>query len=220
MSVITPAPVVNYLGSLRRLPHAELGVISAEGRAAGLPIIDSHTGALLHTLVRVAGATRVLEIGTAIGYSGLWMALALPPDGMLITLERHAARAARARDHFVAAGVDDRVTVVVGDADRYLHKVAGPFDLILQDGDKAQYARMLDRLVDLLREGGVLATDNVLWNGEVVPGYIERPGKNPADTAAIAAYNQRLASDPRLYTTFLPIGDGVAVSVKLKPHDD
>ena len=213
--MISPAPIVDYLSTLRALPHPELDTIAAEGRADGLPIVDPQTGALLHALTRAAQATRVLEIGTAIGYSGLWIATALPADGRLMTLERDAARAARAREHFAAAGVAEKVAVMVGDASRYLHKVAGPFDLIFQDGDKAQYTPMLDRLVELLRPGGMLVTDNVLWRGEVVPGYIDDPKHNVDDTAAIAAYNQRLAAEPRLYTTFLPVGDGAAISIKL-----
>ncbi len=217
MSQITPVPIADYLGLLRRLPHPHLADIAAEGRAHGLPIVDAATGALLHTLVRVAGARRILEVGTAIGYSATWMATALPPDGRLITLERQADRAEAARRHFEAAGVDARVSVMIGDASRYLHKIAGPFDLIFQDGDKGQYASMLDRLVSLLAPRGVLVTDNMLWDGEVVPGFVTPPRREPEDTAAIAAYNQRLADDPRLYTSFLPVGDGVAVSVRITP---
>ncbi len=218
--VITPAPVLDYLAALGRASHPELAVIARDGREQGLPIVDPHTGALLHVLTRATKATRVLEIGTAIGYSGLWIATALPADGMLITLERDAARAARARAHFSAAGVAGKVSVMVGDASRYLHKIAGPFDLIFQDGDKAQYEPMLDRLVQLLHPAGVLVTDNILWSGEVVPGLIDPPRRSADDTRAIAAYNERLARDPRLYTTFLPVGDGAAVSVKHTCYDD
>lgn len=214
MCVILPAPVHDYLSALARLPHPELDVVRAEGAAQGIPIVDAQSGALLHALTRASKAARVLEIGTAIGYSGLWIATALPADGMLITLERDRARAEIARAHFDAAGVSSRVTVMIGDATQYLHKIAGPFDLIFQDADKASYSPLLDRLIQLLRPGGVLVTDNVLWSGEVVPGFVNPPKRSAADTAAIAAYNQNLAADARLYTTFLPIGDGVALSVK------
>ncbi len=179
-----------------------------------MPVVDPLTGALLHALVLATKAARVLEIGTAIGYSTLWMAAALPPDGLLVTLERDPSRAAVARGYFNEAGIDDRVSVMVGDADRSLHKLAGPFDLIFQDGDKAGYEPMLDRLVALLRPGGVLVTDNVLWDGEVVPGFVTTPRRTPEDTAAIAAYNARLAADPRLTVSWLPVGDGVAIAVK------
>ena len=214
MPAITPAPIVDYLANHRHLPHPELEVVAAEGHAQGLPIVDAQTGALLHALTRLSGAKRVLEIGTAIGYSGLWIATALPPDGSLMTLERDAARAARAREHFAAAGLDDKVSVMVGDASRYLHKIAGPFDLIFQDGDKKQYEPMLERLLQLLRPGGVLVTDNVLWSGEVVPGFVTAPEKNADDSTAIVAYNRRLATDPQVFTTLLPVGDGAAISIK------
>ncbi len=104
---------------------------------------------------------------------------------------------------------------MVGDATKFLHKVSGPFDLIFQDSDKQLYEPMLDRLVALLRPGGVLLTDNVLWSGEVIPGYVASPKHDVADTEAIAAYNRRLAADTRLFTTFAQVGDGVSMSVKL-----
>ena len=214
MSVLTPPAVAAYLAGLTRAPTPVLDRIRDEGHAAGVPIVDPLTGALLHAMTRATGATRVLEVGTAIGYSTVWMATALPATGLLVTLERDHARATTARGHVRDAGVDDRVNVMIGDADRYLHKLAGPFDLIFQDGDKMQYMPMLDTLVALLRPGGLLITDNVLWSGEVVPGFVSSPRERPDETAAIAAYNERLASDPRLHTTWLPVGDGVALAIK------
>jgi predicted O-methyltransferase YrrM len=215
MTTLVHSAVVQYLAGLSRPPHPQLDVVADEGRALGLPIVLPDTGAVLHALVRIAGARRILEIGTAIGYSALWMATALPPDGQLISLERDPDRAARARTHAAAAGVDTRVHVMVGDAARFLHKVAGPFDVIFQDGDKAGYLTMLDRLEALLRPGGVLATDNVLWSGAVVPGLAAAQARNQADTEAIAEYNRRLAADPRFYTVWLPIGDGLSISTKV-----
>jgi caffeoyl-CoA O-methyltransferase len=214
MSALTPPAVAAYLAGLTRVPHPVLDRIRDEGQASGVPIVDPLVGALLHALTRASGATRVLEIGTAIGYSTVWMATALPADGLLVTLERDHARATTARAHVREAGLDDRVNVMIGEAERYLHKLAGPFDLVFQDGDKTQYTPMLDRLVALLRPGGLLVTDNVLWSGEVVPGFVAVPREHAPDTAAIADYNERLAADPRLSTTWLPVGDGVAVAIK------
>lgn len=214
MSNITPQPVADYLSALRRHPHDRLELIDREGRAEGLPLVYPDTGALLHTLASGCGATRILEIGTCIGYSTLWMAAALPAGGTLITMEYDAARAARARDHFTAAGFADRISVIVGDAMRFLHKVSGPFDVIFQDSDKQLYEPMLDRLVGLLRPGGLLVADNILWNGEVIPGYVAKKKYSEEDTAAIVSFSRRVAQDPRLYTSFLPVGDGVSVSVK------
>jgi predicted O-methyltransferase YrrM len=211
---ITPQPIADYLTALRRDPHERLTLIDREGRAEGLPLVYPDTGALLHTLALGCGARRILEIGTCIGYSTLWMATALPVAGTLITMEYDNARASRAREHFTAAGYGDRISVIVGDATRFLHKVSGPFDLIFQDSDKKLYEPTLDRLLELLRPGGLLVADNVLWNGEVVPGYVDKKKYSDEDTAAIVAFSKRIAADTRLYTSFLQVGDGVSVSVK------
>jgi predicted O-methyltransferase YrrM len=142
------------------------------------------------------------------------LASALAPGGMLFTIERDPARAATARQHFERAGLASRVSVMVGEAARLVHKVAGPFDLILQDGAKDLYEPLLDRLVALLRPGGVLVSDNILWQGDVIPGFRAEPVHSAESIATVARYSQRLAADPRLATAFLPVGDGVAVSVK------
>jgi predicted O-methyltransferase YrrM len=214
MPALTAPPIAAYLDGLTRPPHPVLDRIRAEGRDANVPIVDPLTGALLHTLTRATGATRVLEIGTAIGYSTVWMATALPPNGLLVSFERDPARATTARAYLAEAGLDDRVNVIVRDAERYFHKLAGPFDLVFQDGDKTRYEPMLEPLADLLRPGGLLLTDNVLWDGEVVPGFVAEPRKNARDTAAIARYNDALARHPRYTTTWLPVGDGVAVAIR------
>ena len=188
--------------------------VAAEGEALRLPIVNPAVGRFLEMLVIATGTRRVLEIGTANGYSALWLARSLPPDGEIFTMEIDPERAGLARGHFQEAGLAERVSVIVGDAARMAHKVAGPFDLIFNDGDKLQYEPLLDRLVSLLRPGGVLVTDNVLWDGEVVPGLVTPPRREPADTTAIASYNRRLAADDRLATSFLPLRDGLAVSVR------
>src|SRR6185436_3351892 len=123
-------------------------------------------------------------------------------------------RASEARQNFAHAGVADRVSVVVGDAQLKIAKVSGPFDLIFQDGDKKLYTPLLDRLVALLRPGGLLVTDNVLWDGEVIPGFQAQPRHDADDTRAIIEYNQRLANHPALLTSTIPLRDGVSISVK------
>jgi predicted O-methyltransferase YrrM len=214
MGAIVPDAVERYLASLNRASDAVLDDITRQNAERGLPLVDAEVGALLRVLATAIGATRILEIGTAVGYSGIWLAGALPPDGMLLTLEIDAERAQEARDNFVRAGVDDCVSVIVGDARLKLAKVSGPFDLIFQDGDKAFYTPALDRLVTLLRPGGLLVTDNVLWDGEVVPGFKSKLERNADDTRAIAEFNERLASHPQLLTATVPLRDGVSISVK------
>jgi predicted O-methyltransferase YrrM len=214
MGQIVPELVERYLAGLNHLADSILEDIARTGVAQDLPLVDAEVGGLLRVLATAIGATKMLEIGTAIGYSGIWLAGALPPNGLLLTMEMDAGRASVARDNFARAGLADRVTVIVGDADRMLAKVAGPFDLIFQDGDKRLYSFMLDRLVALLRPGGLLITDNVLWSGEVVPGFVDKPGRPARDTRAIADYNERLAAHPALLTATVPLRDGVAISVK------
>jgi predicted O-methyltransferase YrrM len=214
MGAIVPEAVEHYLATLNRSRDDVLDEIARDGEARNLPLVDAEVGALLRVLATAIGAARILEIGTAIGYSGIWLAGALPRDGMLLTIEQDPDRARDARTNFDRAGLADRVNVLIGDAQRLLAKVAGPFDLIFQDGDKKLYSPLLDRLVSLLRPGGLLVTDNVLWDGEVVPGFVNPPRRSAADTAAIADYNQRLTSDPRLITSIVPLRDGVAISVK------
>ena len=110
---------------------------------------------LLEIVARGIAARRVLEVGTGDGAASLAIARALPEDGMLITVERDRARAAQARDLFAAQGVANRVSVIIGDAGRYLHKVAGPFDMVVQNAAEADRAAMRPRLFDLLRAGGL-----------------------------------------------------------------
>ncbi|MFN7979653.1 MAG: class I SAM-dependent methyltransferase [Vicinamibacterales bacterium] len=194
MTALTPPAIAAVLEGLIRAPHPVLTRLGAEARDHGVPVTDALTGALLHGLARAIGATKVLEIGTGLGASAIWMATALPSTGLLVTLERDHARATTARAAIAEAGLDDRVNVMIGEADRYLHKIAGPFDLVVQDGDAALVAPMLDKLDRLLRPGGTLVTPRAL--------------------AAPGGFADRLSADARFTTHWLPLGEGLAVSVK------
>jgi len=206
--------VANYLAGLGAPEDQLLSEVRARSKADGVPAISPDTAGLLHVLALSVVPSRILEIGTGYGCSGIHLARALAPDGMLFTIERNPARAATARLYFERAELSGRVSVMVGEATRLVHKVAGPFDLIVQDGSKDQYETVFDRLVGLLGPRGVLVSDNILWQGDVVPGFRTEPAHPAASTAIIARYSRRLAADPRLVTAFLPVGDGVAVSVK------
>jgi predicted O-methyltransferase YrrM len=214
MGTIVPDAIEKYLAGLNQAGDEVLADIARGNETRGLPLVDAEVGALLRVLAIAAGASRILEIGTAIGYSGIWLAGALPPGGMLITMEMDEERAREARENFARAGLAERVSVLVGDAQLKLAKVSGPFDLIFQDGAKRLYSPLLDRLVSLLRPRGLLVTDNVLWDGEVAPGYVASPTRDPADTRAIADYNARVAAHPALVTSIVPLRDGVSISVK------
>ena len=214
MGQIVPDLIERYLEGLNHLADPLLEELARVGREQDLPLIDAEVGALLRVLATAIGAKRILEVGTAIGYSGIWLAGALPADGQLLTMEMDEDRIRRARDNFKRAGIEKRVSVIAGDAQRMMAKVSGPFDLIFQDGDKKLYVPLLDPLIDRLRPGGLLITDNVLWDGEVVPGFVSRPQRDAEDTKAVAEYNRRLNAHPALLVSTIPLRDGVAVAVK------
>src|SRR5262245_16578930 len=214
MGQIVPDAVEHYLSSLNLASDPVLDEIARVGVDQDLPLIDAEVGALLRVLALSIGARKILEIGTCVGYSGIWLAGALPSDGTLFTIEKDTARAQIARANFERAGLAGRVNVVMGDAQLLVTKLSGPFDLIFQDGSKPLYVTLLDKLVDRLRPGGLLITDNVLWDGEVVPGFLPAPVRNESDTKAIVEYNQRINTHPQLLTSIVPLRDGVAISVK------
>lgn len=182
--------------------------------AAGLPLI--HVGAMdarhLEVVARAVGAVKAIEIGTLGGYSGIAIARGLADGGHLWTLELEPDRAELARTNFAAAGVADRVTVLVGPAlDRLPHLAPhAPFDLVFIDADKGGYGAYLGWAADHLRPGGVVLADNTFaWGGvvgDVAPS---------ADAAAIRAFNAALAGDPRWRATMWPTAEGLAMAVRL-----
>jgi predicted O-methyltransferase YrrM len=214
MGHIVPDAVERYLAELNQQSDPVLRAVEQQGIEQDLPLVDAEVGALLRLLATTIAARRILEIGTAIGYSGIWLGGALPADGMLVTLEVDPARGRSARENFARAGLSRQASVVIGDAQRTLTKVAGPFDLIFQDGDKQQYAPLLPRLIEVLRPGGLLVTDNVLWGGDVVPAFSSAKNRDAPDARAIAEYNRQISRHPGLTTVIVPLRDGVAISVK------
>jgi caffeoyl-CoA O-methyltransferase len=181
-----------------------LASVRIRSTAGGVAAMHADTVRFLQVLATALPARRTFEIGAGYGLSALAVVLAGGADATIFTVERDAARAAVAREHFAQAGLGTRANVMVGEAARLVHKVAGPFDLIVQDGDAVGRLPLLDRLVALLRPGGVLVSNHI------GPGSLD-------DTASD---RERLAADARLRTAFLPIGDGLAVSVRLEcTHD-
>lgn len=189
-----------------------LGRIREQIEARGLPAITvkPEEGQFLQFLVTASGARKALEIGTLGGYSGTWIARGLPPDGKLITLERDAARAAVAEDHFRLADLADRVQLRVGDAQLLLPDLTSeaPFDFMFVDADKQGYPAYLKHARGLLRQGGILTAHNVFRHGAIVSS----PSQDEA-TYAIREFNKTLAHDPRWLATVFPAGDGLAVAV-------
>lgn len=186
--------------------------------AAGLPQISvtANQGQLLYLLAKISGAKRILEIGLLGGYSGMWLAKALPDDGILITLELMAKHAEVARKNFERAGVSSKVQIFLGAAmdslDTMIAANEEPFDLVFIDADKSNYPGYLDRALKLVKSGSLIIGDNVVKNGRA----LETDAKGDADLAGLQQFNRKLAANPNLEGLVLPIFktsvDGFAIA--------
>jgi len=188
-------------------------------REAGLPAIDLTPlqGKFLHLLARICGGRRILEVGTLGGYSTLWLARALPPDGVLITLERNPDHARVARSNLQQAGVMDRIDLRLGPAAETLRELVdahlAPFDFIFLDADKASLSEYLDWSLKLARTGTIIVADNVVREGKVLDA-----ASDDHDVQGVRRLTERLAAEPRLSSTVLQtVGikgyDGFALAV-------
>lgn len=202
-------------GYVRRLFATEDEVLEElryEISRRGLPEIQisAEQGRLLQVLLRAVGAGRVLEVGTLGGYSAIWMARALPPDGRLLTLEIDPAHAAFAREFVARAGLEDRVEVRTGEAAATMEALdaAEPFDVVFIDADKEGYPAYLEHALRLLRPGGLVIADNAFWSGRVLEEDPEEEGAR-----GVREFNRRLAAHPALTGTIIPMRDGLAVAV-------
>jgi predicted O-methyltransferase YrrM len=206
--------LARYATELFAVEDAILVAIRARQEALRLPPIhiSADEGKLLHVLLRAVRATNVLEVGSLAGYSGVWLARALPPGGRLTTIEKDARHGALARQAFADAGLASRARVLEGAALDVLNTLEPGFDAIFLDADKAPLPQYFDRSLTLLREGGLLLCDNAFFHGSVVD-----PADQSPDTAGVRAFNLRAATDPRLVSAVVPIRDGLVVSVKVAP---
>ncbi len=188
-----------------------LRTTQAEADRNGLPQISlaPHEGRLLQFLALAVGAKKIVEIGTLAGYSGTWLARALPAGGKLFTLEKSSKHAEVARASFERAGVATKVELLEGDALDSLKKIEahGPFDLVFIDADKGGYPNYLAWAVANLRSGGIVAAHNAFRGGAVLAP------KND-DDRGMDSFNRALAEHPQLESTILAIGDGMAVGIK------
>jgi caffeoyl-CoA O-methyltransferase len=211
--VIVTDAVARYLEALGPARDPILAEMEAHGARERIPIVVPETGRLLHVLALACGARRIVEVGTAIGVSTLYLARALPSGGTIVSFEIDDRRHAGACDYLERAGVLDRAELRLQDAREGLAGLEPGFDMAFVDGVKAQYGDYFDAVIPLLRAGGVLAVDNVLMSGTVAEG---RSDGNWSDEqiARIRGFNERLLSDGRLSGTVTPVGDGVLVAVR------
>jgi len=209
MHGITAEPIETYLYSLLPARDEVLAEMEAAAAKRNIPIVGPAVARVLYQLALISGANTVFEMGSAIGYSTIWWARAVGDAGRVIYTDGDRKNADEARGYFERAGVASRITVHVGDALELLSEQKQQFDIIFCDLDKEDYPRALRLALPRLRKGGLLVADNVLWSGKVAE-------KNPteASTKAIQEFNRLLYAAPDLFTTILPIRDGLAVAVK------
>lgn len=172
-------------------------------------------GQFLQLMARLVNARKTIEVGVFLGYSSTWVALALPPGGKIVACDVNEDFMARARQTWRDAGVEDKIDLRIGPALATLDGLiaageAGTFDLAFIDADKTNYANYYERALTLLRKGGVVVIDNVLWHGAVID-----PNAKDADTLAIREFNRKLHADARVALSMAPIGDGFTLACKL-----
>ncbi len=192
------------------LPHPILDELEAE--TARHPLarmqISRDQGMFMHLLVKMLGAKKCLEIGCFTGYSAICMASALPPDGKLITLDIDINATAIAARYFKHAGLDDRIELILGNAKTTLQtfakKNAGQFDLVFIDADKEAMSVYYERALEILRPGGIVIADNVMWSGRIVDSHDQSE-----HTIAIRKFNDLVMLDTRVERVFLHISDGL-----------
>jgi predicted O-methyltransferase YrrM len=182
--------------------------MEADATKNDVAIVGPAVARVLSQLATISGAKRVFEMGSAIGYSTIWWARAVGDGGRVIYTDGDPKRADKARRYFDRAGVSERITVRVGDALEILSEEKQPYDIIFNDVDKVDYPRVFRVALPRVRSGGLFITDNVLWSGKLL-----KPNPD-AQTKAILEFNKLIYESRDLFTTILPIRDGVAVCVK------
>ncbi len=202
----------SYIEATGQAPHPAILAIEAAARPEDVPILDRAGGRVLAALA--AGRSRIVEVVTAFGYSTLWMALAQPAGGTIVTLDPDRSRTDRARTWWRSAGIPDEQITVINrpalDAFAAGHDepaLDGPFDLVFIDALKDEYGAYLQALRPRLAPGALIVADNVLWSGTVAD-----PGSTRSGAAALRAFNASVLADPTLAGTILPLGDGLLIA--------
>ena len=207
---IEESPIINrsverYLDGLIPPRDSVLAEMEQRARREHIPIVGPSVGRLLTLLIKMTGARRIFEMGSAIGYSTIWLARAAGPGADVYYTDGDPARARDARDYFRRAGVTNRIHVQVGDAVQALRNAKGTFDVIFCDVNKPQYPAAFHAALPRLRHAGLFITDNVLWSGKVTGPATD------AATRAVRRFNRLVYSSRELFPVIVPLRDGVAV---------
>lgn len=206
--------VVAYINSLNCGNSDICNTIEKEAIADEVPIIRKEMGNLLKVLLQLVQPERILEVGTAVGYSSILMSENMPHNCTITTIENYDKRIPVAKNNFKRAGKEDVITLIEGDALEVLKTLDGPYDFIFMDAAKGQYINYLPDIKRVLRKGGLLISDNILQEGEIVESRYAVTRRNRTIHARIREYVYELTHSENFVTSIVPIGDGITLSVK------
>lgn len=203
-----------FINSLDSELPAYLNELEQYARKTDVPIIRREMQSLLRVLLAMNSPRQILEVGTAIGFSALFMSEYAPEDCHITTIEKYEKRIPLAKENFKKAGREDMITLLEGDATAILKELEGPYDMIFMDAAKGQYIHFLPEILRLLPQGGVLISDNVLQDGDIIESRFAVTRRNRTIHARMREYLYEIKHNAGLETVILTLGDGTAVSVK------
>lgn len=212
--MIVDERIVTFINSLDTKNSEILEKIESEARAADVPIIRREMQSFLKILLMLKKPARVLEVGAAVGFSALLMSEYVPEECRITTIENYEKRISIARENFRRAGKEEQIDLIEGDAAEVLKKLKGPYDFIFMDAAKGQYIHYLPDILRLLPPGGCLVSDNVMQDGDVIESRFAVERRNRTIHARMREYLYELKHNDELTTSIIPLGDGVAVSIK------
>ena len=213
--MITDERFTAYINSLENGNPPYLDELEAYAKSTQVPIIRKEMQSLMRTLLVMNKPKRILEVGTAIGFSALFMSEFMPADGHITTIEKYEKRIPIARDNFKKYGKEDRIELLEGDAADILKGLTEPFDFIFMDAAKGQYVHFLPEVLRLLKKGGLLVSDNVLQDGDIVESRFAVTRRNRTIHSRMRDYLWQLKHMAEFETAVLTVGDGVTISTKL-----
>lgn len=205
---------VDFMNSLEKEEFPYLEELEKYAMDTEVPIIRKEMQSFLKTLLTMNKPRQILEVGTAIGFSALLMSEYMPEDGHITTIEKYEKRIPIARENFERYGKAEKITLIEGDAADVLANLTGEYDLIFMDAAKGQYIHFLPDIMRLLKKGGVLLSDNVLQDGDVIESRYAVTRRNRTIHARMRDYLYELKNHEQLQTSILPVGDGITLSVK------
>lgn len=213
--MIVDERMVTYINSLERGNGDFLDRLEQQAKMERIPIIRKEMQSFLKVLLQMKKPARILEVGTAVGFSALLMCTCTPDSTKITTIEKYEKRIPIAKENFKAAGMEHRITLLEGDAMEILKSLKGSFDFIFMDAAKGQYINFLPEILRLLEKDGLLVSDNVLQEGDIIESHFAVERRNRTIYKRMREYLYELKHDDRLLTSIVPIGDGAALSIRL-----